>query len=454
MAACSLHAFFGLLATFPILGLTLLLGGVTGPEFTRLMLVFAVTLFFSLGIGMFVSAVSNESRQAMTRALLLIIVFAALFPAVWAGFVLRAAYYQNGSAATAMISEHQAFLLPSPIYTYIAAFDSQYRYGTGTSHFWWSLGTLFALGLGGIVFAGLSLPRAWRGLGGGTGGRTTANRRRFFGGMSPTRRAALLKWNPVYWLTVRETGPRRGLWWLLVVLVPAWGICWVATIFPDTTGRLYEPQVPFIISMLVAYLIHAVVKVLVATEASRRLNQDRQSGALEILLGTPVSVALILRGQKRALWHHFRWPFLALGLINLGLWLAAMNSDQMHMNARDKIAFSELFLGGIVVLLTDFYALGWVGMWRGLVTTKHPRAVAGTVGRVLGPGWLAMFLLFVVQPSFRGPDAPIYVFAAWLFIGVVVDAIFGMIARYRLRVEFRRVAAEGGRKRAVLPAAA
>src|SRR5579863_4072024 len=56
LAANSIHAFFGLLAVFPILGLTLLLGGVTGEEFWRLSLVFIVTLFFSLSLGMAISA--------------------------------------------------------------------------------------------------------------------------------------------------------------------------------------------------------------------------------------------------------------------------------------------------------------------------------------------------------------------------------------------------------------
>src|SRR5258708_1801356 len=56
LAANSLHALFGLVAIFPILGLSLLLGGVTGREFARLAPAFTSTLVFSLTIGMFVSA--------------------------------------------------------------------------------------------------------------------------------------------------------------------------------------------------------------------------------------------------------------------------------------------------------------------------------------------------------------------------------------------------------------
>ncbi len=42
----SLQAFYGLLATAPILALPLLVGGVSGLEFWRVMLIIANTLFF------------------------------------------------------------------------------------------------------------------------------------------------------------------------------------------------------------------------------------------------------------------------------------------------------------------------------------------------------------------------------------------------------------------------
>src|ERR1700722_11275463 len=56
----SLVAFFCLLAAFPILALPLLMGGVTGTEFGRSMLIICNTLFLSLAVGMFVSSISRE----------------------------------------------------------------------------------------------------------------------------------------------------------------------------------------------------------------------------------------------------------------------------------------------------------------------------------------------------------------------------------------------------------
>src|SRR5207245_2009309 len=52
LLATSLHSFYGLLAIFPVLGLPLMMGGVTLGEFWRVILVLIVTLFLSLALGL------------------------------------------------------------------------------------------------------------------------------------------------------------------------------------------------------------------------------------------------------------------------------------------------------------------------------------------------------------------------------------------------------------------
>src|SRR4051794_14875418 len=78
--ATSLNSFYGLLAIFPPLALPILVGGVTGGEFWRLVLTLANTLFFSLCTGMFVSSISREERAAWgtTLAILLLITLAPI----------------------------------------------------------------------------------------------------------------------------------------------------------------------------------------------------------------------------------------------------------------------------------------------------------------------------------------------------------------------------------------
>lgn len=68
-AAASLNSFYCLFALLPILALALLLGGVVLAEFWRMALALANILFFSLSVGIWVSAYSRSERRAMGGAL-------------------------------------------------------------------------------------------------------------------------------------------------------------------------------------------------------------------------------------------------------------------------------------------------------------------------------------------------------------------------------------------------
>ncbi len=440
LTASSLHAFFGLLATFPVLGLTLLLGGVTGREFAHLVLVFAVTLFFSLSMGMFVSAFSQDAPQAMARTFLIMLFFAGVCPTLWWARKLTASVWSRSAVLNSRIGDY--LLLPSPVSAYQRAFDLQYRYGTGAHDFWLSLGVIFGLGLSGIVLASLMLPLAWCRQGSEAPVKSrSAWKKTRPSGVGFARRAYLLKWNPIYWLFIRDSSPHRAALRTLIMLGIVWAGFWAATFYPDARGLPFSPEPPFVITMFMACGLHVLFKVMVATEASRRLNLDRQSGALELLLVTPLSVAAILQGQKRALTRHFRWPILILCAFNLGLCLSVNLARSLHMGREDRDIFTEFFLGGIVMLLMDFHALGWVGMWRGLNSTKHSRAVIGTLLRVLAPNWLAIFLLIFTRPAFRHESDVIVVFTLWFVLGGIVDVVAAVVARENLRTSFRRLVA-------------
>src|SRR5204863_1353153 len=80
LAATSLDAFYGLIAIIPVLAIPLLLGGVSIEEFRRMTLVLANTLFFSLALGILVSAMSRDARKAMSGTLLLILLINGVLP--------------------------------------------------------------------------------------------------------------------------------------------------------------------------------------------------------------------------------------------------------------------------------------------------------------------------------------------------------------------------------------
>jgi len=76
LVATSVHSLCGLLAIFPVMALPLLLGGVTGAEFGRVLSVLLVTLFLSLALGLFVSTNSRESRNAVGGTFLFLLLLA------------------------------------------------------------------------------------------------------------------------------------------------------------------------------------------------------------------------------------------------------------------------------------------------------------------------------------------------------------------------------------------
>src|SRR5215470_18046902 len=60
LLATTLRGSFAMLAFFPVLAITLLMGGVTGGEFWKTTLALLNVLFFSLSAGLLVSAVSRD----------------------------------------------------------------------------------------------------------------------------------------------------------------------------------------------------------------------------------------------------------------------------------------------------------------------------------------------------------------------------------------------------------
>src|SRR5580765_6044207 len=62
LLATSLRCGFALLAVFPIVAVTLLLGGVTGVQFWKTVLALLNALIFSLAAGLLISAISRESQ--------------------------------------------------------------------------------------------------------------------------------------------------------------------------------------------------------------------------------------------------------------------------------------------------------------------------------------------------------------------------------------------------------
>jgi len=430
LAASSLHAIFGLLAVFPVLALPLLTGGLSAGEFWRTMLVFCGALYFSLGLGMLVSAASHDGRQAMGGTFAAITLLAGVLPLLWQ---LQFHLLNVG---------HVDFLLwTSPVYAYLMGFDASYLRRYGALEFWTAMGTIFSVGTGCIVASGNLLPRSWQ-----KSSAADPNRKRTrFHFITETearwRRPPLQDKNPFFWLALGDREGQSALTRMLVLL----GLLWAVTLVFLLDHRSF----PFAIAL--AFGLHFAAKVLIASESGRRFHQDRQSGALELLLATPLRVEDIVTGQREALrkqFHRAIWLICLVNLLTLIFMVAGVieESGPTYLFDREEIIMSaEVFLGGAAMLWLDASALCWIGMWRGLNAKKYQRAVVSAWGQVMLPPWLAVFLFFcigpVVAPGLQ-PGTMTFFILLWFGLGAAVDLAGIAWAREKLLTSFRATVSE------------
>ena len=431
LAATSVVSFFAVLAILPVLGLPLLMGGVTLGEFWRLVLVLLATLLLSLSIGMLISAVTREARQAMAGTFLVLVALAGILPAI---YWLRLTLTRSPPPA--------GIMLASPIHTFMAAFASSYGTRNGPEQFWMSLVLVLCLAPACLLVAALLLPHTWQ-------ERVPRTRRESADGLvtgpgyrvdvSPALRWRLLEINPFLWAAQRDRLAQKPAWAAAALLFCLWA--------PFLVISAAKPKInqAFVCCLFISYGLHQVVKTMAAVEATRRLNEERRCGALELLLVTPLPEAYILRGLALS----FRRKLAPLrGLViftNIAMAFVVLNwGSAMGMDGAVIEIFLMLFLGGTLMVYLDFKAMGEVGMWMSLRSVRHRTAAFATICRVMAVNWVAAFLLTFLLISSRGlsEGAVATIFAAWFVLGVVNDAIVIGRARAELAGGLRGCLAE------------
>ena len=426
LAATSVNAFYGLLAIFPVLAIPLLIGGVSFAEFGRMVLVLADTLLFSLAAGVLASALSFSARKAMAATFLLILVIHGGIPALGA----YVAFHYNSP------SVGELFLIPSAGFACALANDQFFR--TRSSQFFWSIGVIHGMTWILLTLASIRARYSWQDrVAGAARLRWQMRWRRWFHGNAEATqrvRTRLLDRNPCLWLGGRHRVKQTLVW---VFLGTAAGL-WLAGYLEWPNDWLGDENY-----VTTAFLVHAALKVWVASEACQRLGPDRRSGALELLLSTPLTVKEMLRGQMLALRRQFFWPVMAVIFVDLVFLIAILG------NQGGGASSSWWFWVGVVgisTFLLDLQALAWVGMWTGL-TAKHPNRAAGSaIAQVLGLFWILFggFFYFVATLDLTPPARNMENFALsfYLLLAALLDLLCWFWARLRLQRNLRAVATQ------------
>ncbi len=398
LSATSLSSIYGLVALVPILAIPLQMGGVTGMLFFQVVLCLLNALFLSLAVGMLVSALSIHDRKAMTAAALTIGSL-ALGPFA----LLVYAETLDGPLPEFLRFVVWSLLVLSPISSFLIA-NSTTVMGISISQFFlqwgWSQEMVFSVAL--FVSHGI----AW-------GFLITAARvlvsfvrheaqssllvtiqawtHRIVYGSDEVRRAHRKKYldlNAFSWLSSREQLKSKYVWIFVVSIVAiyAWNLRSQGDVMFD--DRTLIP---------LGFLIHAFVKIWIASEACYRIAEDRRVGALELLLSTPLGPWDIVKGQLLALRRQFSGALLCL----FGLELVLIFG--FATEAKEGLGFQTraIYLGGALMLLIDGAMITWVAMWNGVRYGGTNRAIVKTIGGFLVVPWVLYAIVVQVWNAAR-----------------------------------------------------
>ena len=382
LLATSLRGFFALLAIFPILAITLMMGGVTGVHFWQTTLALVNALFCSLAAGLFVSAISRDPQKAMAGTLVLLV--------LWLG---------GGPLADAILGAVKwhgfkpVFSVSSPFYVFRTAS------AWGQASFW--RGLLITQGIAWMLLALASVlvPRTWqeRRAARSPSSTSTWSYARRYGGARRriALRRKLIGRNAVLWLACRERWQSLGLWIIALLAVGMLLLLLLAGL----------PVLEFVIWNSVSWVFVWVLYLWAASQACRFFIEARRSGLIELLLAAPVSVREIVDGQWRALLRMFGVPVvLLLAAQMVGACFAASRSLGLVPATMGNMApsLATTVVGTVATVATvaaNLVAIIWFGMWMGMTSKTNNLATLKTIVFVqIIPAFAVSFASALVIP--------------------------------------------------------
>ena len=464
LCSTALASVYGLLAIFPMLALPLLMGGITFGHFARTVVGLLNGILFALAAGFLASVLCKRQFTAIALALGLTVSFTG-------GLMLGAEAASSYGPTRPLASWLAVF---SPLYTLLAANGTL---GFGPSRFWLSAAAVAVVSLGWLGLTTLLLARTWR-------DRPKSvrpwHRLRFWrrsARVPSAQRAALrrrlLGINPLFWLAARQPVSAPVFMVLAVVLTTI--TVYVAAPFFGRVMRAgtASPVLGHMFAWLWTGLaIHALVLYYAAMSASQRLAEDRQTGALELILCSPITERTISRGLWLAYARKMLFPALLAVLVHgFFIWtvLVMMTLDppaRITLSATPSELFWSALLDqplrgqaldwqfGFILripvlillqLMVTWPTLGWVGRWLGL-RMKHPGfAPMASLALLFVPPVLLFSLACYLADRFhlyRLPARQFLPLMMWLALAIGIGhcLVLSAWAATRLRHHLRPVA--------------
>lgn len=412
--ATSLRGFYSLLAIFPVMAFSFVLGGVAADDFAHTIVSICNTLFFSLALGMFISVISRDPNKAMTGTMVALGIFVMLIPHI------------------------PALEWSSPVF----AFTNTVLYRT--SPFWYSILLVNLEGWLLLAVASWLAPQTWQDKG---------FRIRFrAGGRIPAKaqaaRRSLRDKSPVCWIISRDRwGSVLAKVALLLMLglfvlslislsqplgtpIPAGATTVSTTTTTTTNGQTITTSYSsstnwtagrnqnkfFMIVNWCSGVLPIVIDFWLAAQVARFYVDGRKSGFLELLCVTPIRPADVVRGHWLALRRLFLAPVVAQFVLMLTLgaieFYAAYSASTAPANVQMAIIQALMAGLGAINWCLGLFAVAWFSIWMGMTSKKLNIVMIKTfcytkVLPYFGITILSGFLVMFAISSLGGP--------AWLW---------------------------------------
>jgi ABC-type transport system involved in multi-copper enzyme maturation permease subunit len=398
LIGASLNAVYALVAIVPVLAIPLILGGVTGAEVVRISMVLLNTLFLSAATGILVSACNRFAQRSVFWTIALVLIAAYAFPMLPALACLspRTLY---GAGFANVFASRSAF--------FVGAFIAQHFLA-------WGL-LAFASGVTNLTWRESSQRVV-------TGDATAASENELLLPNRPvTSREPLLDGPPEEWLARR--GRKMGWIWGSLALVFA---AWMSVL------QRGKPVPPGAIITGMACL-HLALQFWVSAESARRFNDDRRSGALELLLSTPLTFAQVVQAQWLSLKHQFRPVIFAI--LGVDSFLVIYTFAFWPWRGEALPEFMTVILAMMFLLIVNSFSLAWTSLWLGLTSRTASRATAGGLGRIIVlPTAIFMVAIYAVWSAAGGSSATPTA-ATWVIVSGITSYLHYEYCHRRLASE-------------------
>jgi hypothetical protein len=373
-----------LAAFLPMLMIPVLAGGVTGGEAAREGLVLLNTFWFSLCVGLWASARSEEAFKSIRNACLTVgvIVLIPFFYFTLYSFMRPVTWPIGLGLSNEPLLER--IELSSPLMTLSCGRDALYK--LSPSPYWISLVLVQVLGWLLLLFAGVRLRRSLRepdtaiaSIGCVSALHPKENPPSLASNRRGKKRIRFLRAysNPIDWFVQRQRGIRTALWIAAAIEVLYFASSWAVFRGMFTLGW------PAVIGWVIWFFASASTDALFARAGSKFFYDAKRTGQLEMLLTTPLGPRGVVDGQWSALKKMLAWP-VAIGLgamlldedILLVTQIGQPGGYSFGWVAQCFVTWSIDITSGILGVLA--------GCWLGMIFALKGKNALGIMARAAG----------------------------------------------------------------------